>query len=219
MLESFRSFWTTSVAEPIGRLLLGAGVSPDAVTMIGSLGSCVAALWLLPTGQLVAGTIVLTVLAFFDLIDGTMARLSGRSSSFGAFLDSTMDRVADGAIFGGLVLYYAGSAADGSDESTSLPWGVDGSGLGVVLALYCVVMGMTTSYARARAESLGFDARVGLAGRSDRLVLIAVAALVSSLTGTPEVLLGGLALLVVASTITVAQRVLTVRRQAVTRGR
>jgi CDP-diacylglycerol---glycerol-3-phosphate 3-phosphatidyltransferase len=199
MLDSTRAFWTRYIADPIGRVLLRLGVSPDVVTVVATTTTCAAALWFLPRGELVTGALVLAVFAFFDMIDGAMARLSGRTSRFGAFLDSTMDRLADGAMFGGLVLYYAGPGE---------------SGPGTALALYCLVMGSVTSYARARAESLGYDARVGLAGRSDRLVLAAIAAVLGGLLEVPAILLGGLGVLAVASTITVAQRVLAVRRQA-----
>jgi CDP-diacylglycerol--glycerol-3-phosphate 3-phosphatidyltransferase/CDP-diacylglycerol--inositol 3-phosphatidyltransferase len=139
------------------------------------------------------------------MLDGYMARTSGQMSPFGAFLDSTLDRVGDGAIFGGLVLYYVGP---GDSE-----WRA-------ALALYCLVVGSLTSYARARAESLGMQAKVGIAERSDRLVSILV------MTGLADLLrhLGvgdgvlwlipvTLAVLAVASTVTVVQRILVVRQQ------
>ena len=96
---------------------------------------------------------------FSDLIDGAMARASGQSSPFGAFLDSTLDRVGDAAIFGGLMLYYAGPG-----DSRLYQW----------LSLVCLMMGSIVSYARAKAESLGYQAEVGIAERSDRLVSIRV---------------------------------------------
>ncbi len=158
MLERFRQFWT-NVWAPLGNLLLRLGVSPNAVTVVGTLGVCAGALVCFPQGWLLAGVLVITAFVFSDMIDGYMARTSGQLSSFGAFLDSTLDRVGDAAIFGGLVLYYVGP---GDSE-----WRA-------ALALYCLTMGSVTSYARARAESLGMEAKVGIAERSDRLVSILV---------------------------------------------
>jgi phosphatidylglycerophosphate synthase len=174
-------------------------VSPDAVTVVGTLGVVVAALWFFPRGELIVGVLVITAFVFSDLLDGTMARLSGRTSTWGAFLDSTLDRMGDSAIFGGLVLYYAFTV-----ESETL----------AALTLYCLVTGWLTSYTRARAESLGFEAKVGLAARADRLVAVLVAAGFSDIFGIPVLLEVVLWLLAVASSVTVVQRILVVRRQA-----
>ncbi len=205
MLERFRAFWT-GFFQPVINLLLKLGVSPDAVTLVGTLGVCAGALVFFPQGQLLAGVLVITAFVFSDLIDGAMARQSGRTSVFGAFLDSTLDRVGDGAIFGGLAMYYVGP---GDND------------LLAALAIYCLVMGSVTSYARARAESLGMTAKVGVAERADRLVSILVitglADIVHLLTDNDKwlwatpITLGALAL---ASTVTVVQRILTVREQA-----
>jgi phosphatidylinositol phosphate synthase len=205
MLERFRQFWTDLWA-PTGNLLLRMGVSPNAVTLVGTLGVCAGALVCFPQGWLLAGVVVITAFVFGDMIDGYMARTSGQISSFGAFLDSTLDRIGDAAIFGGLAMYYVGP---GDSE-----WKAG-------LAIYCLTMGSVTSYARARAESLGMQAKVGIAERSDRLVSILL------MTGLADLLrlLGvgdgvmwlipvTLAVLAVASTITVIQRILVVRRQA-----
>jgi CDP-diacylglycerol---glycerol-3-phosphate 3-phosphatidyltransferase len=205
MLERFRQFWT-NVWAPLGNLLLRLGVSPNAVTLVGTLGVCVGALVCFPQGWLLAGVLVISAFVFSDMIDGYMARTSGQTSPFGAFLDSTLDRVGDAAIFGGISLYYVGP---GDSE-----WKA-------ALALYCLSMGSVTSYARARAESLGMQAKVGIAERSDRLVWILF------MTGLADLLrhLGvddgvlwlipvALALLAVASTVTVVQRILVVRQQS-----
>lgn len=197
MLNRFRKFWT-SVFAPIAHLLLRWGVSPDAVTLFGTAGVCAGALIFFPQGQLFVGAAVITLFVFSDLIDGYMARASGSSSKWGAFLDSTFDRLGDAAIFGGLTLWFAGS----------------GDLLYAGVCLYALVLGSVTSYARARAESLGFVAGGGLAERADRLVAVLVAAGLSDLLGWPillEIILWWLAF---ASTITVVQRVLSVRRQA-----
>src|SRR3989337_881772 len=107
MLERFRAFFT-KVFSPIGNLLIRLGVSADAVTIVGTLGVCVGALVFFPQGKLVTGVLVIVAFVFSDIIDGYMARKTGTSNRFGAFLDSTLDRIGDGAIFGGLLLYYAG---------------------------------------------------------------------------------------------------------------
>lgn len=198
MLERFRRFWTGFFA-PVSNLLLRLGVSPDAVTLVGTLGVSAGALWFFPRGQFLAGVLVVTAFVFSDLIDGHMARTSGRTSPFGAFLDSTLDRVGDGAVFGGLLLYYAGRGDD------------------MVLAsvtLVCLVMGSVTSYARARAESLGMTAKVGIAERSDRLVAVLMMTGLSGIFDLPILRTLVLWVLAVASTITVVQRILNVRSQA-----
>lgn len=199
MMDRFRAFWTKVIAAPVARLLLRLHVSPDAVTLVGTLGVCTGALWFFPEGRLLAGVLFITAFVFSDLIDGTMARMSGRTSSFGAFLDSTLDRIGDAAIFAGLTLYFAGP---GDDR------------LYVWLSLVCLVMGAVTSYARARAEALGFTAKVGIAERADRLVGILVMTGLSVLLDLPVLLPIALWVLAVASTVTVVQRVWVVRRQA-----
>jgi len=205
MLERFRQFWT-KVWAPLGNLLLRWGVSPNTVTVVGTLGVCAGALICFPQGWLLAGVLVVTAFVFSDMIDGYMARTSGQISPFGAFLDSTLDRIGDGAIFGGLAMYYVGP---GDSE-----WKAG-------LAIYCLVMGAVTSYARARAESLGMQAKVGIAERSDRLVSILAATGLADLLrllgvddGVMWLIPFMLAVLAVASTVTVVQRILVVREQA-----
>src|SRR6478752_8094664 len=158
MLERFRQFWT-NFWSPVGDLLLRLGVSPNTVTFVGTLGVCAGALICFPQGWLLAGVLFITVFVFSDMIDGYMARTSGQMSPFGAFLDSTLDRIGDAAIFGGLAMYYVGPGDNG--------WVA-------ALAIYCLSMGSVTSYARARAESLGMQAKAGIAERADRLVAILV---------------------------------------------
>ncbi len=128
-----------------------------------------------------------------------MARATGRSSVFGSFFDSTLDRIGDGAIFGGLVLYFAGPGDNY---------------LYLCLSLYCLVMGAVTSYARAKAESLGLDAKGGLAERADRLVAILVMTGLGALFGLPVLMYLTLWVLALANTQTVLVRVLKVRKQA-----
>jgi phosphatidylglycerophosphate synthase len=198
MMERFRAFWT-KVISPIARLLVRLGVSPDAVTFVGTLGVCAGALVFFPQGMLLTGVLVITAFVFSDLIDGHMARSTGRVSKFGAFWDSTLDRIGDGAIFIGLALYFA--------------W-EEPSRLYLVLSLVCLLMGAVTSYARSRGETLGFEVKVGIAERADRLVAILVMTGFSAIFDLPILLHVALWALAIASTITVAQRVWVVRKQA-----
>src|SRR5690606_6844508 len=112
MLERFRAFWTR-LLSPIARLFIRLGISADAVTLVGTLGVCAGALVFFPQGKLLTGVLVITEFVFCVLIDGHMARLTVKTNKFGAFLDSTLDRIGDGAIFGGLVLFFAGPGDSG----------------------------------------------------------------------------------------------------------
>jgi CDP-diacylglycerol--glycerol-3-phosphate 3-phosphatidyltransferase/CDP-diacylglycerol--inositol 3-phosphatidyltransferase len=198
MLERFRVFWTRLIS-PFAHLFIKLGISADAVTIVGTLGVVAGALVFFPQGKLLTGVLVITAFVFSDLIDGHMARLTGKSNKFGAFLDSTLDRIGDGAIFGGLALYFAGP---GDSE------------LYLALSLVCLVMGSVTSYARAKAEGLGFKAQVGIAERADRLVAILVMTGFSAMLDLPILMEITLWALAVASTITVIQRTWVVRKQA-----
>ncbi|MEU5865205.1 MULTISPECIES: phosphatidylinositol phosphate synthase [unclassified Nonomuraea] len=187
----------TRILTPLGRALVGRGIGPNAVTAIGTLGTVISALLLFPTGHLAWGALLITVFVLFDLLDGVVARLGGKGGTvWGAFLDSTLDRVADAAIFAGLILYFVA----GGDTLMA----------GVTLA--CLVAGSLVSYAKARAEGLGLTADVGLAERPERLVVALVATFFSGV-GVPYVLPLGMWLLAAASTITVVQRVVHVHRQ------
>lgn len=187
----------TRILTPLGRALADRGIGPNVVTAIGTLGTVISALLLFPLGRLAWGALLVTVFVLFDLLDGVVARLGGKGgTTWGAFLDSTLDRVADAAVFGGLILYFIA----GGDTLMA----------GVTLA--CLIAGALVSYAKARAEGLGLTADVGLAERPERLVVALVAAFLSGL-GVPYVLPAGMWLLAVAGTITVVQRVVHVYRQ------
>ncbi len=205
MLERFRQFWT-NVWAPLADLLLRLGVKPDWVTWVGTIGVSVGALWFFPRGQFFIGVLVITAFVFSDIMDGYMARKSGQSSKWGAFLDSSLDRVADAAVFAGLVIYYSREGAE-----TDL----GGADLYLYLSLACLVLGNLTSYTRARAEGLGMTAKGGIAERADRLVAILVMTGLAGLFDLPvlrEITLWALAL---ASLITVFQRMAIVHKQAV----
>jgi CDP-diacylglycerol--glycerol-3-phosphate 3-phosphatidyltransferase len=190
------------VTEPVARRLVAWGVTPDVLTIVGTIGVSGGALGFYPRGHFFLGTLVITAFVFSDLMDGAVARARGTSGPWGAFLDSTLDRVGDAAVFGGLVLFYA--THPGEQWATLM----------ASLALACLVLGQIVSYARARAEGLGMTASVGVAERADRLVAVLVTTGLVGLRLPPVVLLAVLALLAVASLVTVVQRVLVVRRQA-----
>ena len=188
----------TKVVTPVARFLLARGVSPDAVTIAGTVVVVVTALWAYPTGHLLLGTLLIAVFVLTDSLDGTMARLSGRSGPWGAFLDSTLDRVADAAIFAGLVVWFSGP---GDSRLTAL------------LALAALVLGSVVPYARARAEGLGLTANVGIAERADRLAVVLVATGVVGMGAPVLVLTIALGLLSLAAAVTIGQRAAVVRAQ------
>ncbi|MFD6419087.1 phosphatidylinositol phosphate synthase [Streptomyces sp. NPDC060194] len=205
MLNKYARAFFTRVLTPFASFLLRRGVSPDAVTLVGTAGVVAGALVFFPLGEFFWGTIVITLFVFSDLVDGNMARQAGTSSPWGAFLDSTLDRVADAAIFGGIALWYAAGG-----ENTML----------CAVAIFCLASGQVVSYTKARGESIGLPVAVnGLIERAERLVITLVAAGVAGLHafGVPfvEVLLP-IALWVVAvgSAVTLGQRVVTIRRES-----
>ncbi|MFF2524451.1 phosphatidylinositol phosphate synthase [Streptomyces liangshanensis] len=206
MLNKYARAFFTRVLTPFAAFLLRRGVSPDAVTLIGTAGVMAGALVFFPRGEFFWGTIVITIFVFSDLVDGNMARQAGVSSRWGAFLDSTLDRVADGAIFGGFALWYAG----GGDDNVLC-----------AVSIFCLASGQVVSYTKARGESIGLPVAVnGLVERAERLVISLVAAGLAGFHrtfGVPgiEILLPiALWIVAVGSAVTLAQRVVTVRRES-----
>jgi CDP-diacylglycerol--glycerol-3-phosphate 3-phosphatidyltransferase len=189
------------VIEPLVSTLARRGVTPDAVTILGTVGAVVGSVGLLATGHLFWGTVVVTVAVLLDLLDGALARARGGGSVFGAVLDSAGDRVSDAAVFGALVWWYSGAGANR---------------LLVLLALLCLTLGVLTSYVKARAEGVGLTCNVGIVERTERLILVLVGTGLSGL-GVPYALHVGLWVLLVGSAVTVGQRVAEVHRQAVGR--
>ena len=183
------------VTAPLGRSLARIGITPNIVTLIGAAGVIAGALYFYPRGLLYAGSVVITVFALFDMLDGAVARAKDASSEFGAFLDSSLDRVADASIFAGLMWWFVG---DGDDPVLA------------GLTLFCLIGGFMVSYLKARAEGLGVNCDVGVAERTERLVIILVAVGLAGL-GVPYVLAGGLWLLAAMSLITILQRLVETR--------
>ena len=183
-------FWA-----PVVRGLARAGVTPDAVTLTGTLGAVASAAFLIGNGELFWGAFAVTLFVLLDMLDGALARARGGGSVFGAVLDSTGDRAADAAIFGGLVWWYSGGG---------------GNRLLVLLALLCLVLGILTSYIKARAEGVGIPCDVGIVERTERLILVLVGTGFTGL-GIPYAVHVALWVLLVGSAVTVGQRVVAVR--------
>ncbi|GIM98202.1 phosphatidylinositol phosphate synthase [Paractinoplanes toevensis] len=179
------------VVNPTARFLLRIGVTPNAVTVAGTVGVLIGA-WLGSQGHLLWGTVVVTACALTDALDGTMARMRGGTSKFGALLDSSMDRIADGAVFGAVVWYLAGQGN---------PYG------GMIACLISLVAGQVVSYVKARAQSLGLNADVGIAERLERLLILGVGGLLGA-AGLEWGLPAALWVLAALSVITVFQRLI-----------
>jgi CDP-diacylglycerol---glycerol-3-phosphate 3-phosphatidyltransferase len=186
------------VIAPVVARLGRAGVTPDMVTITGTVGAVVGAVALIATGHLFWGAFTVTVFVLLDMLDGALARARGGGSVFGAVLDSVGDRAADAAIFGALVWWYSGA---GDNR------------LLVLLALLCLVLGVLTSYIKARAEGMGLSCDVGVVERTERLILVLVGTGFTGL-GVPYAIHVCLWLLLAGSAITVVQRIVAVRRSA-----
>ncbi len=173
---------------PLVRLLSALKVRPDTLTILGWTLSVASAV-LFGLGYVRLAGVVMLLGGLFDALDGAVARESNRMSSFGAFLDSTLDRLSESIIFVGIVFYYA---------TSDLPYGA-------LLAGGAMVFSLLTSYARARAEGLGIECEVGLLERAGRVVILSIFSIVGLLTV-------GLGLVAVGALVTTAQRILHVRR-------
>jgi CDP-diacylglycerol--glycerol-3-phosphate 3-phosphatidyltransferase len=185
--------------RPLGAGLARAGVTPNVVTVIGTVGVVAGALTFYPAGHWFVGTLVITVFVLLDLVDGAVARAGNTVSKFGGVLDSSCDRIADAAIFAGIAWYYAQHRQN---------WML-------AAALLCLVLGALTSYIRARAEAAGLTCTVGIAERAERLIIVLVGTgLTGWPVGLPYIQAVALWLLVAASTVTVWQRFATVYRQS-----
>src|SRR5438105_2742225 len=184
--------------EPAIAFLARNNVSPNTITTVGTLIT-VAASVVYATGHIMTAGWIMNVTAFFDVADGEVARRTGRSSVFGAFYDSTLDRVADGALMAGLAFFYATNTVHHNLYM-------------VVACLVCMVGTFLISYTRARAEALGVDAKVGVMQRPERMVLLSVPQSLFGLFWNGWVLMGIILLLTVTAWITAVQRIAFVYR-------
>jgi len=178
----------TRVITPLCRGLLKAGITPNVMSAIGGLGSSASAILLFGTGHFFAAAIVTTLFVLFDLLDGTMARISNSSSRWGALLDSTLDRVSDAAILGSVAYWLSRS----NDRL-------------VPVVLTVLILGSLISYIKARAEGLDIECNGGIAERTERLIIILLTTGLHGI-GISHVLTVGFWILFALSFITVAQR-------------
>ena len=187
----------TRAITPLCRIALRIGLTPNLVTVLGTIGVATSALIFYPNGNLFWGTLVICFFALTDLFDGTMARLSNTGPSrWGALLDATMDRISDAAIIIGLLLYTLKS-----DELSTQS----------LLLAVSLVAGFLVSYIKAKAESLDIECEGGFAERTERLIIVLATAGFTGLN-VPHALVIGLALLSFASVVTVVQRLVIVFR-------
>jgi CDP-diacylglycerol---glycerol-3-phosphate 3-phosphatidyltransferase len=185
----------TRVIEPIARRAVRLRITPDMVTLFGTFGTIVSALVLIPRGDLFIASIVIPLFLLSDLFDGAIARLSDRGATlWGGFLDSTCDRLSDSALLGSLAIYCM------FEENPLAP-----------VVLSSIVFGFLVSYVRAKSESYGVSCTVGIAERTERLILSLFAIGLHGL-GVPFALAIGVWLLTLLSAITVIQRIVVVRK-------
>src|ERR1700733_11122559 len=188
----------TRLFTPVGAVLARTPITPNMITVAGTVGVVGGALGLFPIGELFPGALTCTIFVLLDMLDGVLARIKGTSGNWGAFLDSTLDRIADASIFSGLVIWFFRGGHD------PLLGGV---------SLFCLVFGILVSYTKARAEGLGLRCDVGLIERPERMLISLIAVGVSGL-GAPNILNVGFRALPVGSAFTFGQRVLAVHRSA-----
>lgn len=181
--------------NPLARFLLRIGVTPNAVTVAGTIGVLFGSSFG-ARGHLIWGTVIVTCFALTDALDGTMARMRGGSSKYGALLDSSMDRIADAAVFGAVVYYL---------HTEGNPYG------GMIAALVSLAAGQVVSYVKARAQSLGLDADVGIAERLERLLIVGVGGVLGGV-GLDWGLPAALWVLAALSIVTVFQRLIHAHR-------
>ena len=189
MLQSSLRAPVTKIITPICRGLLKVGLTANWATLIGTIASVTAAVTLIPNGHLFTACMFLTAFVLFDLLDGTMARLSTKGANkWGALLDSTLDRVADGALLASLLWYL-----HSKDQTLE------------IIVLFNILFGFLISYIKAKAESLDVECNGGFAERTERLI-ITLAAIGFAGFGVPYILEIGMWILFFASLVTVVQR-------------
>jgi len=186
---------------PAVRVARALHLSPNAITVGGVLITTAAA-WLVASGALLAGAALMTAGSLLDAVDGALARATGGGTRFGAFLDSTLDRVGEAILYVGVAGYFLNSSSE--------------PGLPVLAALAALVGSFMVSYSRARAEGIGLEAEVGLAPRTERLVLV-IAGIALAGLGWGFALIGALWLIAALSAATVLQRIWHVRRLTTTK--
>ena len=192
-----------SLTRPLVDVLIRAGISPNAITTFGTI-FVVASGVAFGLGRIPLGGLLYLLSGVVDTLDGAVARANQQVSRFGSFYDSTLDRIGDGATFMGVAVFYL-QAPEGT---------VAYRDLAIMLALVAGFSSQVVSYARAKAESLGIDCRVGIAQRAERIVLIGVPSVVFGAGPQGLLLFWIVAFLALASVVTVIQRFVHVYRVA-----
>jgi CDP-diacylglycerol--glycerol-3-phosphate 3-phosphatidyltransferase len=193
------------IIAPVGDYLVRKNVNPNVITTVGTGCTLVAGV-IFATGHISIGGWFLGITALFDVLDGTVARRTGRSTTFGAFYDSTLDRIADGAVFGGLAVFFARN-----DVHNTIPHAMGTPMVGVLLL--GIIGTFLTSYTRARAEALGIELKnVGILQRPERITLLSAPQAFFGLTLNGWVLIAICVLLSVTAWVTAVQRIVHVYR-------
>jgi len=229
------------IFTPIAKALMALGVTPDMVTIAGTIITSLLALWLIPNGHLFWGGFLIGVFALFDSLDGIMARLAGTSGPWGAYLDSTLDRITDGAVFGSIIIFFINRLlntpmnagfqllAPGEVSIARLDprwWPSFGLEIGqaaltrptildywsLLAALACLIIGGIVPYARARAGAFGLEPKSGFFERATRLLFALVPLGFMQFGLSQWVLFAALVILAIGSAITVLQRIAEVKR-------
>jgi CDP-diacylglycerol--glycerol-3-phosphate 3-phosphatidyltransferase len=195
MLSAILRKPVSRVVDPVAVFLLRIGITPNGMTFFGSLGTSAMALWLWPQGEYFWGTMGVIAFIFSDLLDGTMARISKKSSQWGAFFDSTIDRVVDVALIGALLLSLLRT-----DDRLAL------------VAFAALIGGFLVSYVKARAQALGLECDGGFAERAERVIILLTAVGFAGL-GVPYILAIGIWILAISSLATFVFRVYQVWKQ------
>lgn len=192
------------IVDPVADWMVRRRISPNVITTFGTLCSMTVGV-IFAMGHISIGGWVLGLTALFDVMDGTVARRSGKSTVFGAFYDSTLDRVADGAVLGGLTIFFARNPIH-----HAVPDWMATPMIGVLLM--GIIGTFLTSYTRARAEALGIDAKVGILQRPERVTLLSAPQAFFGLALHGWILIGICVLLSVTAWITAVQRIAFVHR-------
>lgn len=195
MISSFLRAPVTRVVEPTARALIRGKVTPNQVTVIGAVGTVATSLYFFTRGELFVGTLTMLIFIFSDLVDGTMARLGGSTSRFGAFLDSTTDRIVDAALVGSITYYLFSN----DDRLHIVAW-------------FALAGGYLVSYVKARAEASGFSCEGGFAERPERTIILLVSTGFAGL-GIPYILALGIWAIAISSFLTVGYRLIQVWQQ------
>jgi len=188
--SDYLRLWFKWFLDPLGRFFLRLGLTPNMMTMLGLLGNTVGAYYL-ARGEMLTGGLFVLLMGPVDALDGTMARLRGEASDFGAFVDSVTDRYSELIIYGGLLYYFLGL----------------GDVIGGLLVFIAAAGSVLVSYVKARAEGLGYEAKVGLLTRAERYLVLAPSLLFNQL-------FVGLGIIAIFANFTALQRIFYVRRRA-----